>query len=154
MAEEPVSPRERGGKWSKRRTAAFAVGVSAAAWGVVGYGCAHADPVYLTRAQADAVVRITQNVNNRTPHSRNGHGQCVLIAELKRLALIRYGIPEGALSFRVVRTPYRWGGEPTHELLDIDAVVDGRVWRVAFDMNFPWPLSRREEAEIGYGWVA
>ena len=136
-------------KWSGRRTLVFAVGVSLACW-LAAYSCAHAEPVFLTRAQQVDIIRINQRENDRNPHlDRRGHGQCVLIAELKQMRMIRYGVPPEALRLRVVRAP-RGSAEPTHELLDIDAVVGGRPWRVAFDMNFPWPLTAREEYEVGY----
>ena len=141
-------------KWSRRRSLGFILSVCGAFWaGVVAAVYlmvgAHAAPVELTHRQQSDIIRINQQQNNRTPHVNSyGHGQCVLIAELKRMAMIRYGIPADALNLRRVRSPF--GGEPFHELLDIDAIVDGRPWRVSFDMNFPWPLTRREEAEIGY----
>ena len=108
-----------------------------------------AQPV-ITRYQRDEIIHINQVENGRNRHSDNyGHGNCVLIAKLKRLALIRAGIPPEALHLRVVQSPPGWS-DPYHMLLDVDVVVDGRRWSVALDLHDPWPISPGGEYGRGY----
>lgn len=110
--------------------------------------CQEEHAVDLTRAKQAELVRINLEVNSRYPRRwPDGRGLCALIAAQKRARFIMAGVPAWALSFRDVWAERAHEG---HRLLLINARVEGRPWKVAFDMNSPWPLDDRQQAAWGY----
>lgn len=104
-------------------------------------------PVALTHAQQREVIAINQDVNHTMPHFIRGYGQCVPIAEEKQRRLAAIGIPA---TIRIVRADPRLYNATRHEVLDLDATIDGKPWRVSLDMNSPWPNTAEDEARMGY----
>ncbi len=139
-----------------RRVVAFAFGAGA----VAGIGVAilsgmgrlgNAATVELTPAQQHVVERINRQVNHELPRYRpDGIGNCLQVARAKIEALVQAGIPADGISLRIVKSPPAWRGAPRHALVDVDATVSGRPWRVALDMNSPWTLDAKQEAQFGY----
>ena len=108
---------------------------------------ASAEPVSLTRDQVRTIERVNQEVNGRFAHfAPNGHGLCWWLAQNKRALLVARGIPAAALSDRIVLAWHR----ELHQLLTVDAVVDGRPWRESLDMNSPWLENDAQVRQMGY----
>lgn len=139
-----------------RRIVAFAFGAGA----VAGIGVAilsgmgrlgNAATIELTPQQQRVVERINRKVNHELPRYRpDGIGNCLQVARAKIEALVQAGIPAEGISLRIVKSPPSWGGAPRHALVDVDATVSGKPWKVALDMNSPWTLSPTDEVRFGY----
>lgn len=108
---------------------------------------ASAEPVLLTKDQVRLIEHVNQDVNWRFAHrGANGKGLCWWLAQNKRAMLVADGIPEAALRDRIVLA---WHSE-LHQLLTVDAVVDGKPWKRSLDMNSPWLEDDNQVRQMGY----
>lgn len=117
---------------------------SAGLWTLIGYGCAHADPMTVATLE-----RVNQQFNGSIHYEHTASwapntavGDCKVYAVTKRAALLAAGWPADALDVQEVRTER---GEDHAVLV---ARVGGAAW--VLDNRFAW--IEREDALERYGY--